>query len=531
MLLNRRAVQSYEQLVADISEAFGSSQRNSRVRKLLTVRGKEVMGVADFFREEDYFVAFGAEEPYPAESEFVDILGEFFPDPRVVKMILLEWKKNERRRKKIISTSQHNTVSKEENVTQSIAGQANPNQVQDKLDSGFDSIGASTNRSDPDQTDRRVVPRLRKRIGMKRGREKDPERNSDIENQPEMRETSPHRGHYVLKKVEKERLRLMNNENERTKRRHQNLIETEKRFITEHRRKRGLLPLRNIENPLKKSVGSKLKEEGKTVNKEEVRDGDNIGELEIQMEEREEKTGGTGGIRERVVRIEQNAQQKNTTEEMNSHGQEKGNERKSHSSVGTTGKPTECDASRTHPAARDRTKEQTVVIKESVPTDSVQTPAATATASVYPSTQEETCDNSNTQQQKEKRKPDKDDPQQRMRPKARIVRKTKTERQVSGDEYVLALYELGRKLGDGNFAIVRQSRRKETGQEFAMKIIDKAKLKGKDHMIENEIDILKDCNHQNIVRLYEEYETLERIYLVMELVKVNIKRLFLCVNS
>jgi len=39
-------------------------------------------------------------------------------------------------------------------------------------------------------------------------------------------------------------------------------------------------------------------------------------------------------------------------------------------------------------------------------------------------------------------------------------------------------------------------------------------------MIENEIAIMKQCNHVNIVRLYEEYETRSHIYLIMELVKV-----------
>ncbi|CAG5129193.1 unnamed protein product, partial [Candidula unifasciata] len=93
------------------------------------------------------------------------------------------------------------------------------------------------------------------------------------------------------------------------------------------------------------------------------------------------------------------------------------------------------------------------------------------------------------------------------------------ESKLGFDDYVFSLYEVGRILGDGNFAVVRHSRKKETGQEFAIKVIDKAKLKGKNHMVENEIDILKDCCHHNIVRLFEEYETASRIYLVMELVK------------
>jgi len=56
-------------------------------------------------------------------------------------------------------------------------------------------------------------------------------------------------------------------------------------------------------------------------------------------------------------------------------------------------------------------------------------------------------------------------------------------------------------------------------------VIDKAKLASKVDMVENEIAIMKQCNHVNIVRLYEEYETRTDIYLIMELVKVPISRL------
>lgn len=76
-------------------------------------------------------------------------------------------------------------------------------------------------------------------------------------------------------------------------------------------------------------------------------------------------------------------------------------------------------------------------------------------------------------------------------------------------------------MGDGNFAVVKTCQHRDTGHQYAMKIIDKSKLKGKEHMIENEIAIMKACNQENLVRLLDEYETTEEIYLVMELVKVR----------
>lgn len=38
-------------------------------------------------------------------------------------------------------------------------------------------------------------------------------------------------------------------------------------------------------------------------------------------------------------------------------------------------------------------------------------------------------------------------------------------------------------------------------------------------MIENEIYIMKSCNHSNIVKLHEEFETKDEVYLVTDLVK------------
>ena len=75
--------------------------------------------------------------------------------------------------------------------------------------------------------------------------------------------------------------------------------------------------------------------------------------------------------------------------------------------------------------------------------------------------------------------------------------------------------------GDGNFAIVKQCQLRNTPNDYAMKIIDKKKLKGKEHMVENEIEIMKLCNHPNICKLIEEFETKDEIYLIMELVKVK----------
>nr|CAD7424404.1 unnamed protein product [Timema monikensis] len=80
-------------------------------------------------------------------------------------------------------------------------------------------------------------------------------------------------------------------------------------------------------------------------------------------------------------------------------------------------------------------------------------------------------------------------------------------------------YQVGRVIGDGNFAVVRQCIDRSTGKEYAMKIIEKSKCYGKEHMIENEVSILRLVRHPNIIQLIAEYNFHGELYLVMELVK------------
>ncbi|XP_029374422.1 serine/threonine-protein kinase DCLK1a isoform X2 [Echeneis naucrates] len=100
-----------------------------------------------------------------------------------------------------------------------------------------------------------------------------------------------------------------------------------------------------------------------------------------------------------------------------------------------------------------------------------------------------------------------------------------TETEVLVDEvpavpsYISDRYKVGRMLGDGNFAVVRECVEHSTGREYALKIINKGKCRGKEHMIQNEVAILRRVKHPNIVLLIEEVDTYNELYLVMELVK------------
>ncbi|CAM9697179.1 unnamed protein product [Scytosiphon promiscuus] len=72
-------------------------------------------------------------------------------------------------------------------------------------------------------------------------------------------------------------------------------------------------------------------------------------------------------------------------------------------------------------------------------------------------------------------------------------------------------------LGEGSFATVFLARQRETGREFAMKAISRARVQGKlQENLESEISILKSFRHGNIVELYDIKKTERHIYLVLE---------------
>lgn len=74
-------------------------------------------------------------------------------------------------------------------------------------------------------------------------------------------------------------------------------------------------------------------------------------------------------------------------------------------------------------------------------------------------------------------------------------------------------------LGTGAFSQVRLAESKEhPGELYAIKVIDKKALKGKEDSLENEIKVLRRLDHPNVVKLLEAYESKSYVYLVMELV-------------
>ena len=86
-------------------------------------------------------------------------------------------------------------------------------------------------------------------------------------------------------------------------------------------------------------------------------------------------------------------------------------------------------------------------------------------------------------------------------------------------------YQTIKLIGKGTFAKVALCRDFSTNKEYAVKIFEKKSLletcqpnRTKIAII-NEIEIMRKMIHPNIIRLYEVYEGLHHIYLVMDLLK------------
>ncbi|XP_042443556.1 CBL-interacting protein kinase 8-like isoform X1 [Zingiber officinale] len=79
-------------------------------------------------------------------------------------------------------------------------------------------------------------------------------------------------------------------------------------------------------------------------------------------------------------------------------------------------------------------------------------------------------------------------------------------------------YEVGRTIGEGNFAKVKFAQNTETGESVAMKVLDRATII-KHNMVDQikrEISIMKLVRHPHVVRLHEVLASRTKIYIILE---------------
>ncbi|CAG8680007.1 27058_t:CDS:2 [Dentiscutata erythropus] len=78
-------------------------------------------------------------------------------------------------------------------------------------------------------------------------------------------------------------------------------------------------------------------------------------------------------------------------------------------------------------------------------------------------------------------------------------------------------YTVSGVLGKGSFAVVRRCKDKRTNIDYALKIISKKVIKGKEQMLTTELDVLKQVDHPNLVTLHDLFETKENVYIITDL--------------
>jgi len=103
------------------------------------------------------------------------------------------------------------------------------------------------------------------------------------------------------------------------------------------------------------------------------------------------------------------------------------------------------------------------------------------------------------------------------RPKDSSAALSKAEQMVAQTNFK-ELYTLGKELGKGNYSVVHSATNKESGLEVAVKIVSKAGLDSSDvRDIKEEVSILMELDHPNIIKVYGFFEDEKYFYIVTEM--------------
>ncbi|XP_005485938.3 serine/threonine-protein kinase DCLK3 [Zonotrichia albicollis] len=487
LLLNRRSVQTFEQLMADISEALGFPRwKNDRVRKLYNLRGREIRSVSEFFREGDAFIAMGKEPLTLKDLEVV--LQELYPENPYAASAAIQT--NEEQSQKLKSRL-YDKAS--------------------KVDSGFDETEMTKNCSDGLSSQLVAGPEGKSQTKTKQEEKMRTKKKWTRESWGGEHGVKPSR-----KARESERyLKHERSSEEGLEDSSEEMLRCEKceqeRQAREKLRRERQAEASFENRDLNTGVCQRYHVERNT----KVRNSQKSPETCLEGEEVGWKDNGSRRMWKPLHRIvneglekqKRNIEKERDVEKHENHGKEVVKIRKnaveglqlSHEvkeDKGWLKKDTMRDAekmSKTHREGREgqRAKEEGARREGNG-----------------------TCRESDmTRRDKTgERRVSKEDN------KTQGLESTSRRHAIKSRTDVEKHYEIGRTIGDGNFAVVKECRHCDSNQIYAMKIVDKSKLMGKEDMMESEILIIRSLSHPNIVSLIEVYETEAEIYLILEYV-------------
>ncbi|KAM5232389.1 serine/threonine-protein kinase DCLK3 isoform 1-T1 [Hipposideros larvatus] len=486
LLLNRRSVQTFEQLLADVSEALGFPRwKNDRVRKLFNLKGREIRSVSDFFREGDAFIAMG-KEPLTLKNIQVAI-EELYPNKtRALTLTQHSWVPSPRLRSRLYSKPLKGGHLGGETETAKSCSEA----VESK---------AAIRHQGKIPVETVLEDRARAQKKWARGRwepepANKPPREATLERPAsgekhlgvEIEKTSGEiircekckRERELQQSLQRERLSLGTSELDMGKRQQHDvdkLVRTRSCRRSPEANPQGGEEGWEGDRSSPRNPTQELRRPGKNTDKKENRDpGGQEGHLQGAAKTKKDL------MEAQPVREEGLRDGKKDTR--NKHGGWFLREHQAHSEK----------------LPRTRGEEQEA--------EKEKKPCASGGGKILPRDDQPTRVEKEPKTRPEESKPER--PGGRKRRPAGII-----------SANVEKHYETGRVIGDGNFAVVKECQHRETKQAYAMKIIDKSKLKGKEDMVDSEIFIIQSLSHPNIVKLHEVYETEMEIYLIMEYVQ------------
>lgn len=496
LLLNRRSVQTFEQLMADISEALGFPHwKNDRVRKLYNLRGREIRSVSEFFREGDAFIAMGKEPLTLKDLEVV--LQELYPENPYAASAAIQT--NEEQSQKLKSRLYDKASKVDSGFDETEMTKNCSDGLSSQLVAGHE--GKSQAKTKQEEKMRTKKKWTRESWGGERGAK--PSRKTRESERYLKHERSSEEG---LEESSEEMLRCEKCEQERQAREKLRRERQAEASFESRDLNTGVCQRYHVERNTKVRNSRKSPEtclEGEEVGWKDngsrrmwkplhkiVNEGLEKQKRNIEKEKDVEKHENHG---KEVVKI-----RKNAVEGLQlSHEVKEGNGNSSvmHQS-GWLKKDTLRDAekmSKTHREGREgqRAKEEAARREGNGP-----------------------CRESDVTRREKtgERRVSKEDN------KTQGLESTSRRHAIKSRTDVEKHYEIGRTIGDGNFAVVKECRHCDSNQIYAMKIVDKSKLMGKEDMMESEILIIRSLSHPNIVSLIEVYETEAEIYLILEYV-------------